>query len=300
MLVAEEARQLMANLGFRTMDELIGCSECLRVDPNIHENNACLNYLPIIMPAHQLPDAGKIGKVERHKMWPQENLKHLAIDLSKVLDRQLVEEAATCFKKGERVSIKFNDLINMHRSTGTLLSGELYRRWGNSLQPGTCHVKLEGTSGQSFGAFSVKGLFLELEGDSQDYFGKGLSGGTLALYPPRSAMAKGFVAEDNIVAGNACLIGAINGLALVRGIAGERFCVRNSGAWAVVEGIGEHGCEYMTGGRIAVLGKTGGNFGAGMSGGCAWILDPDDEFKKMVNPGTLELTRMTGEPHEAY
>jgi hypothetical protein len=215
MFVAEEARQLMANLGFRTRDELIGCSDCLQVDPNINENNACLSYLPIIMPAHQLPDAGKIGKVERHKTWPQENLSHLAIDLSKVLDRQLVEEAAACFRKGERVSIKFNDLINMHRSTGTLLSGELYRRWGNSLQPGTCHVKLEGTSGQSFGAFSVKGLFLELEGDSQDYFGKGLSGGTLALYPPRSAMAKGFVAEDNIVAGNACLIGAINGLALV-------------------------------------------------------------------------------------
>jgi glutamate synthase (NADPH/NADH) len=303
LLVAEEVRTLMAKLGFRTMDELIGHAEALRADPAVQDHSN-LNYLPILTPAHQLPDAGKIGKVESHRLSPKElkdrDLSHLAIDLNDVLDRKLVGEAANCFHYGGRVSITYDKLMNCHRSTGALMSGELYRRWGTALQPGTCHVKFTGTSGQSFGAFGVKGMFLELEGDSQDYFGKGLSGGALALYPSQKSLSAHFVAEDNIIAGNACLIGSTNGVALIRGIAGERFCVRNSGVWAVVEGIGEHGCEYMTGGRVLVLGKTGGNFGAGMSGGCAWILDSDDEFKQLVNPQMLELTRMDGASHEAY
>jgi glutamate synthase (NADPH/NADH) len=294
-LVAEEARNIMAKLGFRTMEEMIGKAEALRVDPSIRDGP--LHYLPILMPAHRLPDAGKIGKVELHKMYAQD---HFPV-LNNVVDRQFVADCAYCFRYGGRVTITHNNLLNRDRTTGTLLSHELYKRWGNSLQPGTCHVKLMGTSGQSFGAFAVKGLFMELEGDSQDYFGKGLSGGALAVYPSKAAVADGFVPEENIIAGNTCLYGATMGMALLCGMAGERFAVRNSGVWAVVEGIGEHGCEYMTGGRIAVLGKTGGNFGAGMTGGCAWVWDPEDTFKSLVNPQTLELTRMSAtQPHAVY
>eukprot|EP00746_Dinoflagellata_sp_MGD_P145901 gnl/MRDRNA2_/MRDRNA2_78462_c0_seq2.p1 gnl/MRDRNA2_/MRDRNA2_78462_c0~~gnl/MRDRNA2_/MRDRNA2_78462_c0_seq2.p1 ORF type:complete len:2196 (-),score=483.92 gnl/MRDRNA2_/MRDRNA2_78462_c0_seq2:357-6944(-) len=295
LLVAEEVRTLMSKLGFRTMDELIGRSEALRVDPSIREGP--LHYLPILMPAHRLPDAGKIGKIENHKMYAQD---HFPV-LNKVVDRTLVNECAKCFRYGSRVSVKYDGLLNRDRSTGTLLSHELYKRWGNKLQPGTCHVKFTGTSGQSFGAFAVKGLFLELEGDSQDYFGKGLSGGAICVYPSAVAIANGFVAENNSIVGNTCLYGATNGMAFVRGKASERFCVRNSGVWAIVEGVGDHGCEYMTGGRVCVLGPTGSNFGAGMSGGCAWVWDPDDQFHKNVNAAMLEVARMAKDkPHEAY
>jgi len=294
MLVAEESRTIMAKLGFRTMNELIGHAEVLRVDPSIREGP--MQYLPILMPAHRLPDAGKIGQIENHKMYKQDHFPML----QKVIDRTFVSECPKTFRYGEP-SFHEQQVRNIDRSIGTLLSHEIYKRWGYSLSPGTCHIKLVGSSGQSFGAFGVKGLLLELEGDSQDFFGKGLSGATCVVYPPKEALDVGFIAEDNVIAGNTCLYGATAGVALIRGVAAERFAVRNSGAWAVVEGVGDHCCEYMTGGRVAVLGSTGTNFGAGMSGGVAWIWDPHDSFSQRVNAETLELSRMdVVKPHPVY
>jgi len=221
--------------------------------------------------------------------------------LQKMIDRILVDEFKMTFRYGEKSYFEYNNMCNADRSTGTLLSHELYKRWGNNLPAGTCHAKLKGTSGQSFGAFSIKGSFLELEGDSQDYFGKGLCGGICVVYPPRKSIEAGFEAEKNIIIGNTALYGATAGIALVNGIAAERFAVRNSGAWACVEGAGDHCCEYMTGGRVAVLGSVGVNFAAGMSGGVAWVWDPNGEFMKKSLPTEVELSRVDPKkPHHAY
>ncbi|CAK8985174.1 unnamed protein product [Durusdinium trenchii] len=282
LLVAEEVRVLMAKMGFRNMDELIGHAEVLRQDPSVR---GPLQLEAVLAPAHQLPDAGKMGKVENRKLYTQE---HFMV-LQRMIDRTLVEECKMTFRYGERSYAVNNQLNNADRTVGTLLSHEIFMRWGSSLPPGTCHLKLSGTSGQSFGAFAVKGVLLELEGDSQDYFGKGLSGGALVVYPPRKAT---FEAAKNIIIGNTALYGATAGVAFVNGIAAERFAVRNSGVWAVVEGAGDHCCEYMTGGRVMVLGGVGDNFGAGMSGGIAWIYDPTKTFEKRVLPQDLEVGRV--------
>jgi len=221
--------------------------------------------------------------------------------LQKMIDRLLVDEFKMTFRYGEKSFCEYKNLTNADRSTGTLLSHELYKRWGNDLLPGTCHGKLFGTSGQSFGAFAIKGILLELEGDSQDYFGKGLCGGMLAVYPPKVCMDAGFVAEQNIIIGNTALYGATGGAVFVNGIAAERFGVRNSGAWAVVEGVGDHCCEYMTGGRVCVLGPVGDNFGAGMSGGVAWVWDPTGDFAKRTMPSPVEMTCLDpAKPHPVY
>ena len=292
MLVAEETRMLMARCGFRSMDELIGHAEVLRED-----GRGPLNLASILTPAHALPDAGKVGKVENRKLYAQD---HFMV-LQRMIDRILVDEFKMTFRYGERSYYEHEGLMNSDRSVGTLLSHELYKRWGNGLSAGTCHAKLFGTSGQSFGAFSIKGSFLELEGDSQDYFGKGLCGGMVCVYPSQRAIQAGFQAEQNIIIGNTALYGATSGLALVNGIAAERFAVRNSGAWAVVEGAGDHCCEYMTGGRVCVLGPIGINFGAGMSGGVAWVWDPNGEFMRKDLPNSVEVSRMDAKmPHQAY
>merc|ERR1719343_1125572 len=255
------------------MDELIGQADVLRVDPSV---NTCLTFQPILMRADRLPDAGKIGKLENRKTTAQD---HFPV-LYPLLDRALVMGFTKTFRFGDPGYIERHGIMNTDRTVGTLLSHELYRRWGNTLTAGDCHAKLYGTSGQSFGAFLIKGVFLELEGDSQDYFGKGLSGGALAVYPARQALDRGFKAEENVICGNVCLYGATSGVCFVRGIAGDRFAVRNSGAWAAIEGTGDHCCEYMTGGRVVILGKVGENFGAGMSGGVTWVWDPKQEFEK--------------------
>lgn len=295
MLVAEEVRVLMAKMGFRNMDELIGHAEVLRQDPALRAGP--LQLEPILAPAHQLPDAGKMGKVENRKLYGQE---HFMV-LQRMIDRTLVEECKMTFRYGERSYVESPHIINADRTCGTLLSHEIFKRWGSSLPPGTCHLKLMGTSGQSFGAFAVKGVLLELEGDSQDYFGKGLSGGALVIYPPRKAVAGGFDPSKNIIIGNTALYGATAGVAFVNGIAAERFAVRNSGVWAVVEGAGDHCCEYMTGGRVLVLGSVGDNFGAGMSGGIAWIWDPSKTFEKRALPQDLEVARVQmDQPLEVY
>eukprot|EP00930_Biecheleria_cincta_P019754 TRINITY_DN1500_c0_g1_i2.p1 TRINITY_DN1500_c0_g1~~TRINITY_DN1500_c0_g1_i2.p1 ORF type:complete len:1868 (-),score=328.61 TRINITY_DN1500_c0_g1_i2:316-5919(-) len=297
-LVAEEVRSLMAKHGFRSMDELIGRADVLTVDPSRFFKTP-LVLQKLLTPAFQMPDAGKIGQVENRKLYPQD---HSNVMPPGSLTAKLVEEFAPTLQDGRPVLCKL-ETHNLDRSVGTGLAGKVSKAWGNSLAPGTCHAKLHGTSGQSFGAFVGKGIFLELEGDAQDYFGKGLSGGVLSVYPSKKALEAGFVSQKNVIIGNVALYGATMGLAFVRGMCAERFAVRNSGVWAVVEGAGDHCCEYMTGGRVAVLGPCGSNFAAGMSGGVAWVWDPDDKFEPQVNLEMVEISRMkhgTGSRLAAY
>jgi len=286
MLIAEECRTIMAKLGFRSMDEMIGHAEALQYDKNLKLKGApALQMLPILMPAHRMPDAGKIGKVENRKLYAQE---HFPV-LQRLIDRHLVTAADLAFRFGDPCVVNYSNVRNSDRAVGTLLSSELTKRWGaDALPAGLVHVKLTGSAGNSLGAFLTKGVVLELEGDSNDYAGKGLSGGALVVYPPKDAS---FYSEDNIIVGNVCLYGATFGLAFFRGIAAERFAIRNSGAWAVVEGVGDHACEYMTGGRVLVLGGCGTNFGAGMSGGIAWVFDPSGDFEKRCNKEMVTLSR---------
>jgi glutamate synthase (NADPH/NADH) len=295
-LVAEEARTLMAKLGFRSMNELIGRAEVLTVNPSrFFQTPLVLEKL--LQPAHKLPNAGFIGKIENRKLYPQDHSNILAPGSTAA---KLVEAFQDTLQNQQPKRCEFT-VLNLDRSVGTALSHHIYKACGDSLAPGTCHGKLIGTAGQSFGAFAGKGLLLELEGDSQDYMGKGLSGGMIVVYPSKKAMEIGFKSEANVIIGNVALYGATTGVALIRGICAERFAVRNSGAWAVVEGAGDHCCEYMTGGRVVVLGKTGSNFAAGMSGGVAWVHDPDQSFGAQVNRELVALSRMDPETkHPAY
>eukprot|EP00928_Gymnodinium_smaydae_P094426 TRINITY_DN792_c0_g1_i6.p1 TRINITY_DN792_c0_g1~~TRINITY_DN792_c0_g1_i6.p1 ORF type:complete len:2136 (-),score=409.08 TRINITY_DN792_c0_g1_i6:291-6698(-) len=296
VLVAEEARGIMAKLGFRSLDELIGHTEALTVNPKrFVETPLVLEKL--LAPAHKLQDAGSIGEVANRKMCNQDHSNVLAPGS---VTAKLVESFSETLQSGKPHKCKL-DIRNLDRSVGTTLSHKVYKAWGDALPSGTCHALFEGTSGQSFGAFVGKGILLELVGDAQDYFGKGLSGGVLSVYPPKEALDAGFKAEENVIIGNTALYGATKGLAFVRGFVAERFAVRNSGAWAVIEGAGDHCCEYMTGGRVAVLGKTGSNFAAGMSGGVAWVWNPTHDFEQQVNGDTVELSRMdVSKAHEAY
>jgi glutamate synthase (NADPH/NADH) large chain len=207
-------------------------------------------------------------------------------NLDGVLDRTLIEEAAGSLEQGTPVRLT-HDIHNTDRTTGAMLSGRIAKQYGHiGLPDDTIHIDLHGSAGQSFGAWAANGLTLELAGDANDYTGKGLSGGRLIVYPPKNTA---IVAEESMIVGNVALYGAISGEAYFRGIAAERFAVRNSGAWTVVEGVGDHGCEYMTGGVVVVLGPTGRNFAAGMSGGVAYVLDVDDGFSLRVNPEMVEL-----------
>jgi glutamate synthase (NADPH/NADH) large chain len=204
------------------------------------------------------------------------------------IDFKLVEQAAPALDRGEKVVGEF-PIINLNRATGTMLSNEISKRFGGAgLPEDTIRYTFRGTAGQSFGAFLAKGVRLELEGDANDYFGKGLSGGHLVIYPDRNSM-EGYVAEHNQIIGNVSFFGATSGKAFIRGMAGERFCVRNSGAHVVVEGVGDHGCEYMTGGVAVILGATGRNFAAGMSGGVAYVLDVNGDFNKKYNDDLVDL-----------
>ncbi|MEX2327022.1 MAG: glutamate synthase subunit alpha, partial [Pseudomonadales bacterium] len=206
--------------------------------------------------------------------------------LDKALDNELIRLAQPAIKKGERVDIDL-PVVNINRVVGTMLSYEVAMATKGELLPeDTINIKLTGSAGQSLGAWLARGITIEVEGDANDYVGKGLSGGKVIIYPPRNSS---FKAEENVLIGNVVLYGAISGEAYFRGIAAERFCVRNSGARAVVEGIGDHGCEYMTGGCAVILGKTGRNFGAGMSGGVAYIWDKDGDFQQQCNTETFDL-----------
>lgn len=263
--VAEELRRIMARLGFRSIDEMVGRSDKLDMRQAIgHWKAQGLDFARIL---YRPAVAGFVGTRCRQQ---QDH----GIDRS--LDANLLLKlAAPAIERGEKVYQEVR-IKNLHRTVGTMTGSQITRKYGSAgLPDGTLQFKCIGSAGQSFGAFIPRGMTLEVEGDANDYFGKGLSGGKLILYPPRQST---FPAEDNIICGNVTLYGATSGEAYIRGIAGERFCVRNSGALAVVEGVGDHGCEYMTGGRAVILGPTGRNFAAGMSGGVAYVLDMAGDF----------------------
>ena len=269
--IAEEVRELLASLGFRSVAEAIGHVEALDVRPAVeHWKAHGLDLAPIL----HFPDA-----------WPGQDLHCTATQdhgLEHALDNTLIQLCEGALEDGQPVTLEL-PIRNVNRTVGTMLGYEVTSRYGgDGLPDDTIRVQFTGSAGQSFGAFVPRGMTLRLEGDANDYFGKGLSGGRLVVYPP-VASHPDFVAEDNIVAGNVILYGATAGEVFIRGVVGERFCVRNSGAVAVVEGVGDHGCEYMTGGRVVVLGPTGRNFGAGMSGGIAYIYDPDGTCAQRLN-----------------
>ncbi len=273
--LAQDLREIMAELGFRTVNEMVGQVDVLEPADNVdHWKAKKLDMSRILHKAETLPHVG---------IYKQQEQDH-AID--EVLDWQLLEAAQPSLEEMQPVLGEF-PLINTNRSVGTLLSNEISKKFGGpGLPAGTIHFKFKGSAGQSFAAFGARGLRLELEGEANDYFGKGLSGSELIVYPHRTAT---FVAEDNIIIGNVAFYGATAGEAFIRGMAGERFAVRNSGVQAVVEGTGDHGCEYMTGGTVVVLGKTGRNFAAGMSGGMAFIYDVDKTFPQYCNRELVDL-----------
>ncbi|KAI8331792.1 hypothetical protein EDC96DRAFT_31290 [Choanephora cucurbitarum] len=274
--LAEEMRSIMAKLGFRSINEMVGHAEKLKVNDALRTyKTANLDLSPILTPASTLRPGVSNVCVTKQK----HNL-HIR------LDNYLIDEAEAALSNKEKVRIEA-DVINTDRALGTTLSYHVSKRHGEAGLPAdTIHVKLNGSAGQSLGAFLAPGIFFELEGDSNDYVGKGLSGGQIAIYPPKNSS---FKSEENVIVGNVCLYGATSGKAFFRGIAAERFCVRNSGAYAVCEGVGDHGCEYMTGGRAVILGSTGRNFAAGMSGGIAYVLDLQGDFKQNVNMEMVEL-----------
>ncbi|MBV9245285.1 MAG: glutamate synthase subunit alpha, partial [Methylobacteriaceae bacterium] len=274
--VAEEVREWMAMLGYRTFNEMIGQMQMLDRDKVIdHWKAKGLDFSKLFHKPQAAPG------VAIYKCEPQDH------KLDKVLDRKLLAEAADALAASKPVRIE-SRIANTDRTTGAMLSGEVARRYGhNGLPDDTIHVLLRGTAGQSFGAWLAQGVTLELEGDANDYVGKGLSGGRIIIYPPKEAVR--IVPEESIIVGNTVLYGAIAGECYFRGVAGERFAVRNSGAVAVVEGTGDHGCEYMTGGIVVVIGHTGRNFAAGMSGGIAYVLDEDGTFARRCNLSMVEL-----------
>lgn len=278
--VAQELRLIMARLGFRTVAEMVGHTEVLRVRDDVRTTkNANLDLLPILTPAHQIRPG-----VATHCVRKQDHRLHVRID------NKLIDEAEVTLARGLPVTIEC-DVVNTDRSVGTTLSYRVLKTFGEQGLPhDTVHVNVRGSAGQLFGAFLAAGITLELEGDANDYIGKGLSGGRIIVYPPKALV---FKAEDQIIAGNTAFFGATLGAAFVRGVAAERFAVRNSGATIVAEGTGDHGCEYMSGGRVVVLGATGRNFAAGMCGGIAYVLDMAQDFADKVNGETVELSGVT-------
>jgi glutamate synthase (NADPH) large chain len=274
--VAEQVRQYMAEMGIRTMDEMIGRVEMLDARPAVDHWKARGLDLSAILYSPPLP-----GRVARRCIQAQDH------GLEQALDHRLVERAQPTIESGDPVEMN-SSIRNVHRSVGAMLSGEIARRYGSGGLPGdTIRIHLTGSAGQSFGAFLARGVTLTLEGEANDYAGKGLSGGKLIVYPPRNS---GFAAEENVLIGNVVLYGATSGEAFFRGMAGERFAVRNSGATAVVEGVGDHGCEYMTKGLVVVLGSCGRNFAAGMSGGIAYVFDERLNFtEKRCNLASVDL-----------
>jgi glutamate synthase domain-containing protein 3 len=273
--VAQDAREIMASLGFRSVEEMVGHVEVLETRSALeHWKTRGLDFSRLL--ACSRPPAG----TSLHcTMKPQH-------DFSLSLDRELIQRAKPALERQEKVRL-FMAIRNCNRTVGATLSAEVSKRYGNKgLPPDTINVSFTGSAGQSFGGFLAPGITFELEGDANDYFAKGLSGGTIIVYPPRGVT---FRARDNIITGNVNLFGATGGEVYINGMAGERFAVRNSGALAVVEGLGDHGCEYMTGGTVVVLGRTGVNFAAGMSGGIAYVLDEDQLFDTMCNLEMVDI-----------
>jgi glutamate synthase (NADPH/NADH) large chain len=273
--ITQELREIMAELGYRTVNEMVGQVDALTMRENI--NHWKYKNLDLSDVLYKEPAEVGVG------LYQTEAQDHL---MSEVLDWQLLTAAKPAIEKKEKVKASF-PIKNTDRTTGTILSNEITKVYkAEGLPEDTIHFNFKGTAGQSFGAFNTKGVTLELEGDANDYFGKGLSGAQLIVYPDKKAS---FIPEENIIIGNVALYGATSGIAFIRGKAGERFAVRNSGATVVVEGIGDHGCEYMTGGIAVILGKTGRNFAAGMSGGIAFVYDVENNFEVLCNKEMVEL-----------
>jgi len=277
--LAEEVRTYMAEIGVEKFNDLVGRKDWLKVRENIdHPKASKLDLSPLITLSKESKYNSLFNNSEqKHK------LKH-------VLDNDLIKLSNKAIQNKEKLWLT-KEIGNTDRSIGTMLAGEVAKKHGAAgLPKNTINGNFYGSSGQSFGAFLVSGLSFRLEGDANDYLGKGISGGRIVIVPPATATIK---AEKNIIVGNTVLYGATGGSLYVNGIAGERFCVRNSGAKAVVEGVGDHGCEYMTGGRVVVLGATGRNFAAGMSGGIAYVLDVNDDFAYFCNQDMVELSKLT-------
>jgi glutamate synthase (NADPH/NADH) large chain len=276
--LTQELREIMAELGFRTVNEMIGQTDCLEQKRNTtHWKHSHLDLSPVLYKEKNGEDAG---------LYQTENQDH---GMTYILDWQLLAAAKPALTELKKVYAEF-PLKNTDRTVGTVLSNEITKQFrAEGLPQDTIHFKFRGTAGQSFGAFNTKGVTLELEGDANDYFGKGLSGAKLVIYPDRTAQ---FVPSENSIIGNVAFYGATSGTANIRGKAGERFCVRNSGAQVVVEGVGDHGCEYMTGGKVVILGQVGRNFGAGMSGGIAYIWDTQKNFAEQCNMEMIDLDPM--------
>jgi len=277
--VAQELREIMARLGFRTIEEMIGRVDRLEARKAIeHWKAKGLDFSNILY----APDVG--SEVGRFCQIAQDHGLENSLDL-----KQILELCRPAIERGEPVKAEI-PIRNVHRVVGTITGSEITRKWGaRGLPDDTVQIRFKGSAGQSFGAFMPKGMTFTLEGDANDYIGKGLSGGRIAVFPPAGST---FVPEENIIVGNVAFYGATSGEAYIRGMAGERFCVRNSGVNAVVEGVGDHGCEYMTGGRVVVLGSVGRNFAAGMSGGIAYVLDERGDFKRQVNQQMVGLEKL--------
>ena len=278
--IAQELREYMAALGVRTVDELVGRTDLLKRKEHLTDRQEEVDLTQILSNPYE-------GSKQKVTFDPRQVYD---FQLEKTLDEKvLLKQLGKAIDAGQKRSIEV-DVSNTDRAFGTILGSEITRKLGDDVEEDTYHVLCKGAGGQSFGAFIPKGLTLELVGDSNDYFGKGLSGGKLVVYPPQGSR---FKAEENIIIGNVALYGATSGKAFINGVAGERFCVRNSGAIAVVEGVGDHGCEYMTGGRVVVLGPTGKNFAAGMSGGIAYVLDEGNDLYKRLNKEMVSSSEIT-------
>ena len=279
-MVAKELRVVMASLGIKSVDELIGRIDLLEVDDAVrHWKTNGVDLTALLTPVPEPKDF--LGSFAIH---PQDH------ELEKALDNKMIELSEPALTDGSKVYEELS-IVNTNRVVGAMLSNQIIRKIGPQMLPDdTVHFKFNGSAGQSFGCWLAKGVTLELEGDANDYTGKGLSGGRLIIYPPKESK---FIAEENILLGNVALYGATSGECYFRGIAAERFCVRNSGATAIVEGVGDHGCEYMTGGKVVILGSTGRNFAAGMSGGVAYVWDKDNSFEKNCNKELVLLEAVT-------
>ncbi len=278
--VAQELREYMAKLGMRTMDELVGRTDLLKVKDSAKKDvRARMVDLSAVI-NNPFVETGEAIHFNPDQIYD--------FELENTIDeRVLLKKFKLSEKHVQKIKLQ---ITNTDRTFGTILGSEITKKYGTSLKDDTFVIEVQGSGGQSFGAFIPKGLTIELEGDSNDYFGKGLSGGKLVAFPPKAST---FKADENIIIGNVALYGATSGKAFIAGVAGERFCVRNSGAYAVVEGVGDHGCEYMTGGRVAVLGNTGKNFAAGMSGGIAYVLDEQSDLYKKLNKGMVSFEAVT-------
>jgi glutamate synthase (NADPH/NADH) large chain len=274
--LAQEVREILAEMGFKSLDDIIGRPDLLEVDEEVQNwKSEKVDFEKILF------------KPKEAEIFAVRNVHPNTRNLDDHLDKALIKEANPAIKSKQKVWIE-KEIMNTNRTVGAMLSGEVSKRYGEvGLPEDTLNCIFHGSAGQSFGAFLVKGVTLRLEGDSNDYLGKGLSGGKIIVVPP---VGSKFVPEENIIVGNTTLYGATSGKVFIQGVVGERFAVRNSGATAVVEGTGDHCCEYMTGGRVAVLGRTGRNFAAGMSGGIAYVHNVDGNFDFFCNQEMVELS----------